>query len=350
MFVPDVDLARPQCQSVRMLTRCSRFTLGVLLLLALACSDETRTPATEVPQPDDTQPGNNDSTPAVPVADDTRNGGQTGSGEIGPAVSCEQLSERGDDCASLLRGGFALGSPTLDYAGAECVMASAIDAALGDSPVCRCSYSRLDFSDSGGRRYDFEHVVGLAPLREMSSEPQACALRLEGTWIDDLCLLPSSEFPGCSLEAPGSSCIGACAAVGRNYYTAITSLRSQIEVRQSACMSCSSGRNYCLGALQVGTRCVAGRLTNIGEYLPELIGCDTPLEELISDPFGGDSGVCSPYSPPDAGGALPIDSGVPLSGDSGTTAPTMDASTVLDASAAQTVSARAQRAWGRAGS
>lgn len=206
------------------------------------------------------------------------NGGQTGSGGIPPGFSCDQLAA--GSCETSLRSAFGAEETQLTAAGSECVPASALDPALDEAPVCRCDYTRARyFSDTGGSD-TVQLVVGLNQRRVALGAPSdGCEVWYRGTPSSGVCLVQSSAFAGCSLDAAASSCESACQSLSDSHGRAIST--RAVEVLAATCVQCASG--YCAGVVRSQGACYFGLQYSLNfGYGAASIPCEGSGEEMLS--------------------------------------------------------------------
>lgn len=203
----------------------------------------------------------------------------TTAGGIPPLISCDLIAPRA--CEESLRQGFGVTQTPLVLAASECVPASAVDPSLDDSTVCRCEFTSSSyFSDTGGSSSS-TYTIGLARIRTTASGPgDGCELWFQNNPDTGICLLESSAFGGCSLDDAASSCQSSCQTLATNRAQAVATQMRTVEVVAASCVQCNGG--YCLGVLQVGSRCFLGMQHALGfGYYPQPSACDASVEEQL---------------------------------------------------------------------
>jgi hypothetical protein len=202
-----------------------------------------------------------------------------GSGGLPPGFMCDGIAP--DACEDSLRQGFGVTQTPLVLSASGCVPASAVEPSLDDSPVCHCEFTSGNyFSDTGGSSSS-AYTIGLARTHATpSGSGDGCELWFQNSPETGICLLESSAFAGCSLDNAASSCQSPCQMLATNRAQAVATQMRTVAVVGVSCVQCNSG--YCLGVLQVGTRCFLGMQYSLGYgYHPEPIACDASAEEQL---------------------------------------------------------------------
>lgn len=204
---------------------------------------------------------------------------QNGSGGLPPGFICDWIAPGA--CEESLRQGFGVTQTPLSLTATECVPASAVDPNLDHSPVCRCEFTSSNYFSDTGDMSSSVYTIGLARIRSTPSGPQdGCELWFQNSPETGICLLESSAFAGCSLYDAASSCQSSCQTLATNRAQAVATQMRTVEVVAASCVQCSSG--YCLGVLQIGTRCFLGMQYSLGYgYHPRPIACDASAEEQL---------------------------------------------------------------------
>ncbi|MET0410687.1 MAG: hypothetical protein ABW217_05300 [Polyangiaceae bacterium] len=219
-------------------------------------------------------------------------GGQTGSGGLPAALSCQTTSEA--DCQQVFRQVF----PPL-FAGpsvirAECVPASSVEPAFSDdSPLCRCIFQTppSPYADTPQAYSEGSFMLGLARRRMLLGEPgDTCERRLDYWGAPGQCLLETKDFAGCSLDDSNQGCLGVCQLVTQRNRQIGEDVTSNLEFL-GAKRTCCDEREYqateCVGAFRVNDQCGVGTTWTAGWPIPlhrmQEVSCDQSLDEMLDD-------------------------------------------------------------------
>jgi hypothetical protein len=200
------------------------------------------------------------------------------------ALSCDTLGDEG--CRANLAAGFLRTSTGLFPTRSECVPASSLDSNLDQVAVCHCEYRSPHFYSDTGDSSPVDYTIGLARLRMgLGLGGDSCEVLRGYAGFGNVCLIDSSEFAGCSLDAAETSCEASCEALSQADASFLTRTRANVEVLASQCRcgAFNSWSDACVGVLRVADTCFFSIQDEWFGYEPRATPCDAPPEQMLAE-------------------------------------------------------------------